>query len=498
VRTRRARFGGKARGDRGTSGRFVSLVILVVFGVTVPVVRGTAREAATRPAVFEAGSCPGELAGHPRITCGVLRVSDAADGHGWANTRLAVAVIHASAPTPKPDPIVFIHGGPGGEIVREAADVFESSGLDADRDVIVMDERGGGLSTPLLTCPEVDRVDMNAWLARAENDPVALAAQRRARSQCEQRLIRQGDNPAAVNTAAIADDFAALRRGLHITKWNVLGFSYGGKVALALLRADPAGIRSMLLDAPAPPDKSLFDPIRARSALSTLFSACSASPGCSSRHPNLRADWVARRQALDTTPVSVPVPASSDHPATTVLIDGNRATEAVIGGLSDPSTIPMLPDLLTAPDAPTLAAQNLAAPLPSGFPLAANLAVACREDLPLRPHGSPDPLTGNPTTSGLWHLCDGWRAKPAPPAERRVAVTRVPTLILHGQFDPAVPDQWVSQLARKLHARLIRFPGRSHGVVRGDDPCSISVATQFFAAPTGIPETSCITPMTLP
>jgi pimeloyl-ACP methyl ester carboxylesterase len=473
-------------------------IVLVLVLPTSSVGAAGATPARAGGATFQEGPCPPELSGHARISCGTLVVRDTTHGRGWADTNLAVAIVHASSPTPKADPILFLHGGPGGEIVRQAADVFENSGLATDRDVIVIDQRGGGLSTPELTCPEVDQIDWYGALSKPGDDPGTLRAQRDAVAACQKRLIGDGTDPAAVSTPTIAGDIGAFRTTLGIKQWNVLGFSYGTRVAMALLRDHPQGIRSVLLDSALPLDKSPADPARSGGALEALFGACSASSTCSARHPGLRKEWTDQLRRLDATPVTVQVPASDENPAVTVSVDSTRMVEAALNDFGDRDAIPTLPDTLTAPDATTRAATIAAAhAIPRG-PIGAALAVSCREEAPLQPpvHASAE-TARFPQTSTLWHQCDGWKTKSAPRSERTLPTTRVPTLVLQGQFDGA-PDKWEVNLTKNLHARLVRFPGRTHGVVNGDDPCSITVATQFFDSPGTAPDTSCITSTPLP
>src|SRR5256885_600345 len=77
-------------------------------------------------------------------------------------------------------------------------------------------------------------------------------------AQCRDRLTGQGIDLARYDTAAAADDLDDVRRALDLTQWNVLGTSYGSRLALELMRRHPAGLRSVTLDSVWPPDA---DPI---------------------------------------------------------------------------------------------------------------------------------------------------------------------------------------------------------------------------------------------
>ena len=64
---------------------------------------------------------------------------------------LAVAIFAAQNKKPRPDPIVYFEGGPGGSALA-FVDYWLESPLRRARDVIVFDQRGTGYSQPALNC----------------------------------------------------------------------------------------------------------------------------------------------------------------------------------------------------------------------------------------------------------------------------------------------------------------------------------------------------------
>ena len=58
-------------------------------------------------------------------------------------------------PHPRPDPLVYLAGGPGGSGLL-AAVARTRAGWNADRDVIFLDQRGTLKAQPFLACPEID------------------------------------------------------------------------------------------------------------------------------------------------------------------------------------------------------------------------------------------------------------------------------------------------------------------------------------------------------
>ena len=66
--------------------------------------------------------------------------------------KIPVARLKAAASNPKPDPIIFLAGGPGGSALLEQS---SAKGWNADRDVIFVGQRGTIKAEPFLSCPEL-------------------------------------------------------------------------------------------------------------------------------------------------------------------------------------------------------------------------------------------------------------------------------------------------------------------------------------------------------
>ena len=112
--------------------------------------------------VFESAPCPSpNYPGHPELdlgsefSCGFLSVPENRANPGGRKIKLAVARARAQSPNPRPDPLVYLIGGPGGAAVASRGPA-DQLGLNRDRDVIFVDQRGTFHSDPLLSCPEID------------------------------------------------------------------------------------------------------------------------------------------------------------------------------------------------------------------------------------------------------------------------------------------------------------------------------------------------------
>ena len=116
-------------------------------------------------------------------------------------------------------PLVFLQGGPGCEAPRPSADAglgWLGALLERHR-VLLVDQRGTGLSTP------IDRPD-------AGGGPAATA-----------RLLTH------VRADEIVEDCEDLRRALGIERWSLLGQSFGGFCVTRYLSAHPDSVETAFL-----------------------------------------------------------------------------------------------------------------------------------------------------------------------------------------------------------------------------------------------------------
>ena len=205
------------------------------------------------------------------VECGYLTVpQNRADPDG-RKIRLVVATRKSTSPNPKPDPVVYLAGGPGGTALVHGFDNWQ-----LDRDLILLGERGTIKDDPFLSCPEVDQFLADAVGIGAE-DPVYDEKSAAALRTCRDRLTKQGINLAAYNTTENAADVADLRIAMGIDQWNIYALSYGTDLALQTLRDHPEGIRSVVLDSVLPPQANLMESGWA-SAAAALRRSSTAAP----------------------------------------------------------------------------------------------------------------------------------------------------------------------------------------------------------------------------
>ncbi len=168
--------------------------------------------------------------------CGFVRVPEnRQDPSNQRQIKIAVIVRKATAPNPKPDPIVFLEGGPGGSGTAALTNSLRLlSLLTPDRDLVLIDQRGTGYSEPLLDCSiEKEQHPRKSWYTQ-----LAL---------CRQRFAAITDVK-AYNTEQNARDIQDVVKILGYSAWNAVGVSYGTRLALTILEQKPTNLRSVVLD----------------------------------------------------------------------------------------------------------------------------------------------------------------------------------------------------------------------------------------------------------
>jgi pimeloyl-ACP methyl ester carboxylesterase len=132
-------------------------------------------------------------------------------------------------------PIVFLMGGPGipGSVMARVPPYFSLfQRLRGISDVIIVDQRGIGSSEPVLECPTDSILPTDAFV----NIEGLVSALRARLAACAQRWGAEGFDANAFNTIESADDIDDLRRALGASRIDLLAFSYGTRLALAVLQ----------------------------------------------------------------------------------------------------------------------------------------------------------------------------------------------------------------------------------------------------------------------
>jgi pimeloyl-ACP methyl ester carboxylesterase len=482
--------------------------VLVIFAAFCGAmgVRSKPALAATIPR-FESTACWQSIPASASARCGFLVVPENRAKANGKTIRVAVAIVRAAGKRLDSTPLVDLDGGPGGAPILSAG-LLIASGLNAHRDLIIVDQRGTYLSHPQLTCPTLDRFFLH--LLGLVYDAASTRAEHvAATSACRAQFVGNGVDLAAYNTTENAADFADLRRALGYKQWNIYSVSYGTDLALKLIRADPKGVRSVVLDSTVPPNLVTFPGfwVQAGSGFGQLFAACNGQTACRARYGNLRERFAHLVDALESRPVTTTVPDPATKRSVTVTIDGGALVNWLVGmSFQTPrfKDVPGLIDQLAAGKPQAIAASRLAQVTPAGFiGYGLTFGVLCREWYPFSTYAQIEKqgrrvfpsfpasvLAEAPQFTFITEDCKAWNVPAAPPVTREPVRSGVPTLILSGSFDGVTALPWAKAAAASLaNSRVILFPGVGHSVLY-ESACAQAVANSFFAKP-GAPDTKC-------
>ncbi|MFD7319688.1 alpha/beta fold hydrolase [Streptomyces sp. NPDC059875] len=427
---------------------------------------------------------------------------------GGRTIKLAVAIIPATSTKPAADPVVFMEGGPGGDAIG-AIPFLIDSGVNRDRDLIVMTQRGGPYSQPYLACPELDRFNATA-VGLPYDAPSTGRLLVRAAKECRDRLTADGIRLNSYNTTENAADFADLRKALRIKEWNVYGYSYGTNLALTYLRRHPEGIRSVAIDSVSPPQiVSLpwtWD--SAQEGINNIFAACEAQPRCKSRYPDLPRTLTEQVRRLEANPLTLTVQRPGGGNPVKVVLDGGTLVNLLVhNGAALPFVdVPAALDELARGNPERFAQAQAAGATPPDVAQAHGLthSVACAEWTPGFSEadileagrraftGWPDTVLAQaPQLPFEYDLCRVWNVPDRTAIQRVTTFSKVPTLIISGTFDSKTGARWGPYTGRTLpRSTAVQIPGIGHFVVP-QSPCAQSVLASFLTRPTA-PDTGCV------
>lgn len=456
---------------------------------------------------FEEAACRVPVAGVGQ-RCGYLIVPEDRRDPESRLIRLHVAIFPAATPVSEADPLVYLDGGPGGYTLIDTEDYLSMiSGL-RNRDFILFDQRGVGFSEPVLNCPEIARLNLELLDEPLSPRQSAFLNDGALRG-CHRRLVSEGINLSAYNTAANAADLEDLRIALGYEQWNLFGISYGTALALAAMRDFPAGIRSVVLDSVVPLQANwvLEVPQNANRVFRTLFDACAQDSACNARYPGLEARFYELVERLNLEPVTVEIQVEDAGPLN-VLMHGDDVMRILFRMLYASQLIPQLPRMID--DAYQGRYEALAAAIyrdtlrDQTFSQGMHLSVVCADETSFYSvdqvnNANTDfpELLGNFSPNYYTYACEIWGVAASGRSETEPVVSSIRTLVLSGEFDPITPPRYGLMAIETLaNSYYFKFPGLGHGVMVND--CAQSIMAQFVNDPTRYPDPSCIDAMTGP
>ena len=406
---------------------------------------------------------------------------------------LPVVVVPATGPLVSPDPLVVLAGGPGGSGIGAAA-----AWSDPHRDVVLYDQRGSGAAQPALTCPERNE----AWVAnlqRADAFEEECAAIVEAYAACRARLEASGIDLDDYDTEASVRDLDAIRVALGYEKWNLLGASYGARLALAAMRSTPNMIRSVVLDSVYDVTDGGMAATKAAGdlAVAEVIAACDEDVVCRSTHPDLVRQIGDVALRYEAAPLQLEVDLGDGRGARTFVITGTDMMAGLFDAVNDPVLLPLIPSMigdLAAGDTSVvelLLRRGVA--LQDTIAWGMHLSMNCADNAGLDPDAEAR-VVADPGRFELLFtepLCSAWPVEATSSTFNEPVRSDIPTLVIAGRFDSRTSPSGSEQAARRLgSATFAVWPNRGH-IVTGD-PCANTLLSAFLDDPAAQLDLTCV------
>lgn len=386
-------------------------------------------------------------------------------------------------------PIMHLAGGPGDASSADLA-FWLGSPISEIYEIILVDQRGTGLSLPSLDCPEKSDADDESWIR-----------------DCRRRLTEQGIDLSQYQSMPIVWDIYDLLVALELDQVNLYGNSYGSRLALLLSTIAPQRIRSMALDGVYPPPRYDMAELayNADQSLERLFEDCRADAACHSLYPDLRETFYRVVSKMNAEPPELYHLGES----TGWTLSGDQFLAWTIGALRHKEAFPILPALISAFDAGVydlIVLVDAFVKAPHWHDLdfrseGVELGARCSESQTLADRERSSDFEWeieeeiasllDPLVQHLLDQCEIWDVSPAPSLIAQPVASDVPALLLSGAYDPATPPHWAAFAKAQLSKSWsFVFPNLGHGVLESE-ACAAWLIRVFLASPTEEPAAEC-------
>jgi pimeloyl-ACP methyl ester carboxylesterase len=392
--------------------------------------------------------------------------------------QLHVAIVKSSAPHPASDLVTFLDGGPGGAATEDYPAIAAALvPLKEKRNLLLIDQRGTGQSNPL-KCQSAKDADKGVVKDIAKG--LAFV------QQCLD-TVRTFAAPEHYTTTDATRDLEAVRKALGSPLLNLIGISYGTRMAQQYAGRYPGSVRSVVLDSTAPNQLLLGSEHASNleAALRAEFALCTNDARCEQSFGDTYKTLYRLRDHLRAHPEAVTLRDPNTFEPAHLQLTADDLAAIVRFYVYSPISAALLPLMLHEADhgnyGPLLSQKKLLSDsLGTEITGGMELSVICTEDADLmigRPEDA-NTLMGNTTIDRLKSACSVWPKGERPADFHQPWMSSLPVLILAGQYDPVTPPAYGTQVLQTLsHARLLLAPGQGHGVVGAG--CMPKLVSQF-------------------
>jgi pimeloyl-ACP methyl ester carboxylesterase len=316
---------------------------------------------------------------------------------------------------------------------------------------------------------------------------VDAAAARRLAERC---LATLDADPRFFTTSDAVLDLEAVRVALGAEQVNLVGISYGTRVALEYLRRHPGRTRSVVLDGVVPPELALGAE-HARNldaAIDRQFALCEKDAACRRQYGSPRASLDRLLADLESQPSKV----RYRDPLTDETREDLLTRVAVAGVVRMYTYVPLLASMLPRslaeaaagrPEVLMAQARMIESLVGEQITQGMQLSVICAEDadrLRVDPADA-GTLMGTEFVASILAQCEVWPKGRRPADFTQPVNSDRPVLLLSGELDPVTPPRYGEMVVRHLpNGRHLVGPGQGHNVMVAG--CAPRLIGRFVAA----------------
>ncbi len=407
--------------------------------------------------------------------CAAFSVAENRDKPDSRKIDLKLALIKSEAERADTDIVVYLAGGPGQSAVETYPQLAGAlAPLRKHHHILLLDQRGTGQSHPL-ECkdalpdakkaePDAEDADDNATLKKFSADA----------AKCLVEVAKTSD-PTQYTTTIAAQDLEDVREALGAPQFDLVGVSYGTRMAQQYLMRHPDGVRSVVLDSVAP-NELVFGQEFAQnleSALKAQFALCTKDAACSKAFGDPYASLVKLRDALRAQPQDYSFRDPLTFEQTKLRLSDRRLAGLVRMFAYAPESAALLPlsiaeglkgNYLPLAGQTQLLHDDMSGSMNGGM----QASVVCSEDADLL-HDDPEErstLLGTMLVDALRAMCSAWPHGVRPADFHSPLKSDKPIFVLEGELDPVTPPRYGEQVMKGLgNAKLIIAKGQGHNVI---------------------------------
>lgn len=379
---------------------------------------------------------------------------------------LKLAIVKSDSAVPAKDLVVYLAGGPGESAIETYPAVATAfAPLLKHHNMLLLDQRGTGGSHPL-DCPGVASELAKVPTQDITPDQPELVA------KCAAEVEKFADPRYYTTTDAVAD-LEAVREALGSPKLDLIGVSYGTRMAQHYAAAHPTAVRSIVLDGVVPNQLVLGETFAEtlQRSLKLQAAACKEAPACNKAF----GDWLVTLRKLHAKLAIEPAQKITfDDPLTFKPITQTLSADTLAGvarffsySAATAALLPLAVDQAAAGNyAPLMGqAKMLTGSLSQSMRGGMQYSVACTEDAPLLKPRPQDAYTllGNSMIDALIAACKVWPHNPMPKDFHAPFKSSIPTLLISGQRDPVTPPAFANEVLKGLSdGRSLVVKGLGH------------------------------------